>query len=78
MDDRQSALLWQLMQGIGAPAPADDGHGFDSASYAQPAPMEHTLLALRPLMQPRQQRMIDLMIKMQEVAALMTELQTLP
>jgi len=81
MDDRHSALLLQLMQSLGAPAHThENSHVSESAQFtkADPAQVEHTLLALRPLLAPRQQRMIDLMVKMQEVAALMHDIQTMP
>ena len=64
----QSAMLWQLMQSLNAntqesPAPHAEGPNF-----------EHTLMSLRPLLAPRQQKILDLMIKLQEVKMLMDEL----
>jgi len=67
MDDRHSAILWQLIQSL----QAQD----NQSSMAEPMPFEHTLLTLKPLMSPRQQRIIDLMIKMQEMQTLIEEIQ---
>jgi len=68
MDDRQSALLWQLMQSLNTQLPGQDLH-------TNEAPMENTLLAIRPFLQPKQQMIIDLMAKLQEVKQLMDEIQ---
>lgn len=67
MDDKH-ALLWQLVQSLGN-------------NHTEEPPQEstypdHYLLTLRPLMPPRQQRIIDLMIKFQEIKALMDEIQS--
>ena len=69
MDERHSAMLWQLMQSL---APTQD----NQSAHAEPPALEHTLLSLKPLMPPRQQLVIDLMIKMQEVKTLINELQS--
>ena len=70
MDDRQSAMLWQLMQSLnGGSQPHDDA---DPLSSEQ---LEHSLMSLRSLMSPKQQAVIDLMIKIQEVRALLHEIQ---
>jgi len=65
MDDRHSALLWQLMQSL-----TQEGQG----ALSEPTTFEHTLLSLKPLMPARQQLVIDLMIKLQEIKALIGEL----
>jgi len=64
----QSALLLQLMQSLNT-------HPQEDPILTEPPPFEHTLLSLKPLMPPRQQRIIDLMIKMQELKALLYEIQ---
>ena len=68
MDDKQSAMLWQLMQSLGTPT--QENH-----SILTEPPFEHTLISLKPLMAPKQQKIIDLLIKLQEVKLLMEELQ---
>jgi len=68
MDDRQSAILWQLMQSLSPQT--QDG----PASHSQEQPFEHTLLSLRPLLPPKQQKILDLMIKLHEINALIHEL----
>jgi len=68
MDDRHSAMLWQMMQSLGANTQEDH------STPAEPPTFEHTLLSLRPLMSPKQQRIIDLMIKIQEVKELLNEI----
>jgi len=65
MDDRHSALIWQLMQSL-----TQEGQ----SAMAEPLTFEHTLLSLKPLMPARQQRVIDLMIKLQEIKTLINEL----
>ena len=67
MDDKQSAMLWQLMQSLNT-------HTQESPAQQEPH-FEHTLMSLRPLLQPRQQKILDLMIKLQEVKALINEIQ---
>ena len=69
MDDRQSAMLWQLMQSL-SPQTQES-----PAPHAEEPAFEHTLLSLRPLLAPRQQKILDLMIKMQEIKALICEIQ---
>ena len=66
MDDRH-AMLWQLVQSLGHPP--QEGHP------AEEPHVDHYLLTLRPFMPPRQQRIIDLMIKFQEIKTLMEEIQ---
>ncbi|MCL2572779.1 MAG: hypothetical protein FWE11_10295 [Defluviitaleaceae bacterium] len=66
-----SAMLWQLMQSLSGGTSEEQAHIQEQTGF------EHTLLSLRPLMPPKQQRIIDLMIKMQEVKALMHEIQGL-
>ena len=66
MDDRHSAILWQLIQSLGAQNQGEHMTGHP--------PLEHGLLSLRPLMPPKQQLIIDLLVKMQELKALMDEI----
>jgi len=68
MDDRQAAMLWQLMQSLNTQTQDNLAHQAEEPQF------EHTLLSLRPLVPPRQQKILDMMIKMQEVKALMNEL----
>ena len=68
MDDRQSAMLLQLMQSLGMQS--QENH----SSHADEAQLEHTLMSLRPLLTPRQQKILDLMIKIQEIKALLDEI----
>ena len=67
MEDRQSALLWQLMQSLGA-QPQESSHNPEELT------LEHTLAQLRPLLTPKQQKMLDLMTKMQEIKELLDEI----
>ena len=69
MDDRHSAMLWQLMQSLSANT--HDDHNVQP----EQSPFEHTLMSLRPLMSPKQQKIIDLITKIHEVKALMLEIQ---
>ena len=70
--DERNAMLWQLIQSLGHQMPEAQPAGHPhQVEQAQP---EHYLLTLRPLMPPRQQRIIDLMIKFQELRALIEEL----
>jgi len=62
MDDKQSAMLLQLMQSIGA------------QPHAEEQQLEHMLMSLKPLLAPRQQKILDLMVKMQELQALLDEI----
>ncbi|MCL2378649.1 MAG: hypothetical protein FWC77_05930 [Defluviitaleaceae bacterium] len=66
--DNTSAMLWQLVQSLNTQT--QDSR----AAQAEEPPFEHTLMSLRPLLQPRQQKILDLMIKMQEVKALINEI----
>ena len=70
MDDKHSNMLWQLMQSIGAGGQVND----DTGPLPQPQ-FEHSLMSLRPLMSPKQQALIDLMIKLQEIKQLLHEIQ---
>ena len=70
MDDRQSAMLWQLMQGLTGGSQPHDGP--DPSPAGQ---LENSLMSLKPLMTPKQQAIIDLMTKIQEVRALLQEIQ---
>ena len=69
MDDRHSAILWQLMQSFST-------HSQENQHLNNPGgPLhEYNLLSLRPLMPPKQQLIIDLLVKMQELKALMDEI----
>jgi len=72
MDDRQSAILWQLMQSLNTNSQANSQ---DSPHPEEPPSFESTLLTLRHLMSPKQQKIIDLMTKMQELQTLIKDLQ---
>ena len=87
MDDKHSAMLWQMMQSLGSQtqddnsAPAEPGYS-DNFDTVPEEHQNHTnnpqidmLLSLRSLMSPRQQKLIDLMIKMQEMKVLISELE---
>jgi len=67
MDDRQSAMLWQLMQSISNQT--QDNH----VPHVEEPQFENTLLSLRPLLAPKQQKILDLLVKMHEIRALMDE-----
>ena len=67
MDNNQSAILWQLMQSLTNTQEAP-------ASPAEESRFEHNLLSLRPLLAPKQQKILDLLIKLQEVRALVNEI----
>ena len=69
MDDRHFAMVWQLMQSLGSHTHEDQ------SNLTEPPSFENTLITLKPLMSPSQQKIIDLMIKMQEVKALIDEIQ---
>jgi len=73
MDDKHSAILWQLMQSFGS-ANLTQEDAPDQLGAGQPQ-LEHTLQSLKPLMSPKQQLLIDLMTKMQEIKILMHEIQ---
>jgi len=66
MDDK-SALLLQLMQSLGT-------LGGNHSPHAEEPSLENMLMNLRPLLTPRQQKILDLMVKMQEVQALLDEI----
>jgi len=68
MDDRQSAMLWQLMQNLGTQPQGSP------TPHAEESQFEHTLLSLRPLLSSKQQKILDLMIKLQEVKTLIHEI----
>ena len=72
MDNKQSALLWQLVQSMGANAPA--AHHPDEHNLQPEPPLDNALLSLRPLMSPKQQCIIDLMVKMQEMRELIDDI----
>ena len=66
MDDKHSALLWQLMQNLNT----QEDHNIAQ----EPQSFEQLLLSLKPLMSPKQQMIIDLVVKMNEVKAILWEL----
>ena len=69
MDDRHSAMLWQMMQNLGTNTQEDNSVPLEQS------PFEYNLLTLRQLMSPKQQKIVDLMIKMQEMKMLINEIQ---
>ena len=74
MDDKQAALLWQMMQSL-SDAPSENAETSWAAPPNHPWEM---LQALRPMLSPKQQRFFDLVAKIQEVKALMAEIQDMP
>ena len=64
--DNTSAMLWQLMQSMNTQTQ-------DNQAPHEPQ-FEHTLMSLRPLLAPKQQKVLDLMIKLQELRALVDEI----
>ena len=69
MDDKHSAMLWQMMQSLNANTQEDQN------IPAEPPTFEHALLTLKSLLPPRQQKLFELMIKMQELKALINDIQ---
>jgi len=69
MDEKHSALLWQLMQSLG-------GQPEGSPAFT-PQHQDGMLHMLKPLLSPKQQCMIDLLIKMNEIKALVAEMQVM-
>ena len=59
-----SAMLLQLLQSLGT----------QSGSNEEENQFEHTLMSLRPLLTPRQQKILDLMVKLQEIRTLLDEI----
>ena len=74
MDERQSAMLWQLMQSLSTQTNETLANHTEEPTNANNHQFEHTLLSLRPMLPPRQQKILDLVIKMQEVMTLLEEL----
>ena len=77
-------LLWQLMQSMNlqsdsppeSPTEAPDPSVSPTPSeMPQLAPPFDMLFVLRPMLPPREQRMIDIMVKMQELKMLIAEVQ---
>jgi len=66
MNNEQSALLLQLMQSLNKNASED-------LSSQLRSPID-ILVTLRPMLSPREQKFIDLMIKFRELRVLMDEL----
>ena len=77
MNDNMNALLWHMMQGMqgGSNAqgmyPPPEAH--ENAEAFRDGPIA-TLIAIRPMMPERQQRLIDVLIKMQEIRAIFEEM----
>jgi len=69
MDDKHSNMLWQMMQSLSANTQEDQ-----NIPTGQPT-IESTLLSLKSLLPPKQQKIIELMVKMQELKALINEIQ---
>ena len=61
MDDKQSAIIMQLMQSLGASGSEDNS-------------FEKVLIGLKPMLAPRQQKILELIIKMQEIQTLLDEI----
>ena len=80
MSDMKATLLWQLMQNMGIGG--DFQFAADPPDVAEPHitldPPWDTLLMLRPMLNLREQRMIDLLVKMQEIKAILEEIQRPP
>jgi len=78
MNDMKANLIWQLMQNMGI----SGDHQFTPESQEMPEPYItldppwDMLLMIRPMLAPREQRMIDLLIKMQEMRILMDDIQS--
>jgi len=64
-----SAIFMQLLQSLSESQTQESNFPNSEAP-----PFEHTLMSLRPLLAPKQQKVLDLMIKMQEVRALIDEI----
>ena len=73
MHDMKANLLWQMMQSMGGgeTLPAE----VPEIQMDLPPPLD-MLASLRPMMPPREQRLIDLMIKLHELKTLMNEFQS--
>ena len=66
MDNNQSSLLWHLMQS----AHENHLHGTAESQLS----LFDMLLKLRPALPPKEQKFIDLMIKIREVKILLDEI----
>ena len=77
MSDMKSNLLWQLMQsmGMGGLEEIQSDAPEVNPSHVTLDPPWDTILMLRPMLSPREQRIIDLMFKLQEVKKLFEEIQ---
>ena len=62
MDDNQHALVLQLIQSL----------GHDGSVLTEP--QEYDLAALKPYMTPKQQKFIDLVVKLKEARVLLEEM----
>ena len=67
-------MLWQLMQNMGVAPPANPQDGYDMEIPHLPPPLD-TLYMIRPMMPQREQRFIDILIKMHELQTLFAEMQ---
>jgi len=65
--DNTSAMLWQLMQSMNTQTQ-------DNAAHITGAQLGHNLMSLRPLLAPKQQKILDLIIKLQEASAILDEI----
>ena len=73
MNDHKSALLWQMMQAMQGTQPHDaQENGEEYNPQALPWHIE-TLLTMRAMMPPKQQRQIDILVKIMELKELMTQ-----
>jgi len=72
MHNTQSSLLLQLMQGL-------NGGMLDSPEPPIPLdPPFDILFKLRPMLSPKEQKIVDLMIKFQEIRVLIDEIHSMP
>ena len=67
-------MLLQLMQGMGdGKVPLDEMYNYQEMPQLPP-PLD-TLYMIRPMLPPREQRFIDILIKMHELQTLFAEMQ---
>ena len=71
MHEMKANLLWQMMQNMGGgeALPAE----VQEFQIDLPPPLD-MLMSLRPMMPPREQRIIDLMVKFHELKTLIADL----
>ena len=71
MDDKKMALMWQMMQGLGNnPEQSNIDYGVNQGDTG----LRDSLLSIRPMLSLKQQKIIDLMIKFNEIKELMGEI----